>query len=242
MVNSKHKSIDELQAVLDISFKNRAYLEHAMTHSSFVKYKGVTVSPESYNERLEFFGDSVLKFMVSEYLFNKYPSYTEGDLSKLRSKIISDSFLAQMAKEIKLGDYLRLSPGEEKSRGNEKASILANTFEALLGACYLDQGLEVVKRLFFSLFDAVHKQLEEGAFEDFKTALQELCQKRFCSLPSYRVLREDGPDHDKRFTIEANVTCNDDSILLTQGCAESKKQAEQFAAKELMDLLKLYKS
>jgi len=224
-------SIDHLQKQLNIFFKQPDILEQAITHSSFVKYKGSFIKPSLYNERLEFFGDSVLKFIVSDYLFHKHPDFTEGDLSKLRSKIISDRFLAGMARAIQLGDYLKLSHGEKKAGANDRLSTLADAFEALLGACYIDQGLDVVKSLFFSLFEPAYERLLEGDFDDYKSNLQEICQKRKLALPSYQVVKEEGPDHDKVFTVEA-VVQSGDIHYVTQGVADSKKQAEQLAAKE----------
>ena len=127
-------------------FNNKQYLLEALTHRSIVRGKQKELP---HNERLEFFGDSVLKLIISEYLFHKYPKYDEGELSKIRSKLISDRFMVEIAKEIQLGDFIQLSFGEKKSGGQSRDSILANAMEALLGACYLDQGLDATKEMFF---------------------------------------------------------------------------------------------
>ena len=153
--------------------------------------------------------------------------------------MISDRFLAQIAKQIHLGRYLKMSYGELKSGSQDRLSFLANAFEALLGACYLDQGLDVTRSFFFRIWDDVQVVLNIDDFSDFKTALQEKCQKFKVDLPMYRIIKEVGPDHEKVFHVEASVEV-DDTVMISQGDADTKKQAEQAAARKILDVMKHY--
>ena len=229
--------VERFQHVLGIVFNNKGLLKEALTHSSYVKHKQ---SHMSHNERLEFFGDSVLKFVISEHLFTKYSHLPEGELSKMRSKIVSDQFLTTLAIDIKLGSFLVMSFGERKSGGYQKDSILANAYEALLGAIYLDQGMDVVKEFFLDSYLKFSNLIHSGDFVDHKTLLQELCQKNKLELPVYKIIREDGPDHEKIFHIEATVQI-DDVHFISQGDAYNKKRAEQQAAQHILDMMSFYK-
>ena len=237
MIQNDIQELEKFQHVLGITFNNILLLKEALTHSSFVKHKN---AGSIYNERLEFFGDSVLKFIVSEYLYENYSDLPEGELSKKRSKIVSDQFLTSLAIDIQLGDFLIMSFGEKKSGGHQKDSILANAYEALLGAVYLDQGMDVVKDFFLSSYKKFAKMIDSGEFFDHKTLLQEVCQKTKIDLPFYKIVREEGPDHEKVFHIEASIHI-DDVYLVSQGYASNKKRAEQQAAQHILDMLSYYK-
>tara|TARA_A100001015_G_scaffold307384_1_gene403186 strand:- start:620 stop:1357 length:738 start_codon:yes stop_codon:yes gene_type:complete len=237
MTDLNDHDIEKFQHVLGFVFNDKQLLKEALTHSSYVKHKD---SDLGYNERLEFFGDSVLKFVVSDYLFTNYKHLSEGELSKKRSKIVSDQFLTTLAIDIQLGEFLIMSFGERKSGGHQKDSILANAYEALLGAIYIDQGMEIVKDFFLTSYKKFSNMIDSGDFFDHKTLLQEICQKSKIELPNYRIVREEGPDHEKVFHIEAAIKI-DDVYLVSQGDASNKKRAEQQAAQHILDMLSYYK-
>ena len=208
---------------LGYEFKDPSLLETALTHSS---YANEFSCPS--NERLEFLGDALLGCMVSVLLYEKYPSYTEGDLSKIRSRVVSGANFAKYAEMLGLGEQIRLGKGEESTGGRERESNNANAFEALIGALYLDAGyektFEVVSRLFQ---DAV----EEDDFPyDSKTQLQEVSQSVFGKMPEYRVLSEEGPPHERTFTVEVRIS----SDLAGTGKGRSKRQSEQSAARDVL--------
>ena len=208
---------------LGYEFKDPSLLETALTHSS---YANEFSCPS--NERLEFLGDALLGCMVSVLLYEKYPSYTEGDLSKIRSRVVSGVNFAKYAEMLGLGEQIRLGKGEENTGGRERESNNANAFEALIGALYLDAGyektFEVVSRLFQ---DAV----EEDDFpHDSKTQLQEVSQSVFGKTPEYRVLSEEGPPHKRIFTVEVRIS----SDLAGTGKGRSKRQSEQSAARDAL--------
>ena len=223
---------EELEKTIGFSFKSKDLLEEALTHKSSIRGKR---SAKPYNERLEFFGDAVLKFIMSEYLFNRYPDYDEGQLSKCRSQLVSDKYMEALAKAINLGQYIFLSSGERRSGGASRPSILANAMEALLGACYFDQGIEAVRSMFLNLYAQYGSDLEQLNVVDYKSELQEMCQKRQLELPKYRLIRSIGPGHDQSFVIEACVA-HPKMALITQGVAKTKKDAEQSAAQALIGL------
>ncbi|MDE0158729.1 MAG: ribonuclease III [Candidatus Dadabacteria bacterium] len=208
---------------LGYDFKDPSLLEMALTHSS---YANEFSCPS--NERLEFLGDALLGCVVSVLLYEKYPSYTEGDLSKIRSRVVSGANFAKYAEMLGLGEQIRLGKGEESTGGRERESNNANAFEALIGALYLDAGyektFEVVSRLFQ---DAV----EEDDFpHDSKTQLQEVSQSVFGKTPEYRVLSEEGPPHERTFTVEVRIS----SDLAGTGKGRSKRQSEQSAARDAL--------
>ncbi|MCY3825988.1 MAG: ribonuclease III [Candidatus Dadabacteria bacterium] len=208
---------------LGYKFEDPSLLETALTHSS---YANEFSCPS--NERLEFLGDALLGCMVSVLLYEKYPSYTEGDLSKIRSRVVSGVNFAKYAEMLGLGEQIRLGKGEESTGGRERESNNANAFEALIGALYLDAGyektFEVVSRLFQ---DAV----EEDDFpHDSKTQLQEVSQSVFGKTPEYRVLSEEGPPHERTFTVEVRIS----SDLAGTGKGRSKRQSEQSAARDAL--------
>jgi ribonuclease-3 len=226
-------SADPSSAPFKYRFNDSALLDEALTHKSYVnERKG---SSQSHNERLEFLGDAVLSLIVSDYLATRYPQLSEGALSKLKAKLVSEPALAAAAKRLDLGVRLRLGRGEELSKGREKASLLADGLEAVIAAVYLDGGLEAGR--VFTL-DALSEEL--GSIEslqtrpgddDYKTRFQEWCQRQYESLPRYITVQETGPDHQKLFRVEVSVG---DQVV---GCGQghSKKEAEQAAAKQALE-------
>ena len=214
-----------LERRLGVRFRDRSLLERALTHSSYANEKGLPAD----NERLEFLGDAVLGLLASEWLFAAEPELAEGPLTAGRSGLVSGPTLARFAEEIELGAALRLGVGEERSGGRVKESLLAATFEAVLGALYLDRGLEAARRLAQRLFESAADAEEAELPADAKSRLQERVQARGGELPVYRLLEESGPDHDKRFRVECRV--GDQSAV---GEGRTKKRAETRAAAELL--------
>jgi len=217
---------------LDSSFSNLTLLDNALTHRSFVNENPLSAGRD--NERLEFLGDAVLELCISDMLMKKFPAYLEGQLSKLRASVVNEQPLAELARRFCLGDYLLLGKGEEISGGREKNSLLANTFEAVIAALYLDRGLDTtlffVGRLFAPLIADGTKEL---IYRDYKTALQETAQNRFKEIPQYSLVGEYGPEHNKLF--EVSLTLN--GVLETGGTGKNKKEAEQQAAKKALEIL-----
>lgn len=203
----------------------------AFTHRSYLnEAKAVKES----NERLEFLGDSVLSFIISSLLFKKRLSDEEGDLTNLRAFIVKTDSLARAAKNLSLGEFLRLSKGEEVSGGRENPQILADTFEAVLGAIFLDQGTEAAKRFIEqTLLPMFGAEIEGGAPRDPKSELQEVVQSRYQTSPRYRVLETTGPDHAKKFTIGVYIKAD----RVGTGSGSNKQQAEEEAAKEALQKL-----
>ena len=224
--------LDSLQTALDYRFRNARLLEDALTHKSYVNEQRAAAG--SHNERLEFLGDAVLSLVVSEQLAVLLPHAPEGALSKHKARLVSESMLADAARRLQLGSCLRLGRGEELSKGRDKDSLLADAVEAVIAAVHLDGGLDasrsVVTRLFDHEFSEVVSQRHRPGEGDYKTQVQEWCQRRFDSLPSYAVVRESGPDHDKLFEVE--VTVNGE--VVGRGAGRSKKEAEQSAAKQAL--------
>ena len=218
-----------LQKALGVTFQKPARLEQALVHSSYINENPAYAS--GHNERLEFLGDAVLELAVSELLMKRYPSYSEGDLSKTRAAIVNERQLANFARSFGLGDYLYLGKGEEQTSGREKPSLLADAYEAILGAIYLDRGYkkasEVIQRHYAKLLDHTPS---EDIYQDYKTELQEKSQSLFRAAPRYRLVAEHGPDHDKIFEIELYIR----NEKMGHGTGHNKKEAEQMAAKEAL--------
>ncbi len=203
--------------------------ELALTHRSYAFENGAV----EHNERLEFLGDSILGAVVTDLIFNRYPDLTEGEMARLRASVVNTHALAALAASLGLGDHMRLGKGEESSGGREKASLLANAFEALVGAVYLEQGIgKLAKRLEPLFVEQLDASVAARARYDAKTALQEVTVKETGELPSYRVASS-GPDHAKRFI--AHVYVKDE--LYGSGAGGSKKEAEQKAAIEALERL-----
>lgn len=221
----------ELEKRINYEFKNKALLKRALLHTSYCnEVKSVGES----NERLEFLGDSVLSVVVAEYLFSNYKKQQEGALTKLRASLVCEKALAVFAKEIGLGDFLMLGKGEQHNGGSERPSILSDAFEALLAAMYLDGGMETVRPFILKFVkEELDRRDSEEAFHDYKTQLQEIIQRNREEELLYVLVGEDGPDHDKRFTVEVRLNSN----VIGKGVGHSKKQAEQLAAKQALELM-----
>lgn len=225
-----HRDLDALQKTVRAKFKNARLLEEALTHKSYAIEKGGT----PFNERLEFLGDSILSAVTSHWLFKRYDSDDEGRLSKLKSQLVSRPTLVVWARDIDLGEFIRMSPGEESTGGRTRESLLANAFEALIGAIFLDLGFPAAQR-FIVRFLTKKKRIVET---DFKSKLQEIIQKRYKIPPSYLLTEETGPDHSKIFHMEARVRRR----LLGKGEGRSKKEAEQGAAHEALKKIREHRA
>jgi ribonuclease III len=224
--------IDPLQNSLAYFFKDISILEQALTHRSYANEH--PTAQASHNERLEFLGDAVLNLVLSDILLRKFPDLPEGSLSKLRAGQVNETRLAQLSVQLGLGAYLLMGKGEECTGGRQKASLLANALEAILGAIYLDGGFPSAADFVGRLFQS---QLDEGpdqSSQDHKTLLQEYCQGKIKTVPVYRVFREEGPDHKKIFFVEVKIT---DEVIST-GRGKTKKEAQQKAAEEALLRLK----
>jgi len=221
-----------LQQILGVSFKDSSLLEQALVHSSYVNENpGLALTS---NERLEFLGDAVLGSVVAEKLYQDLPSFTEGELTKLRATLVRQDTLARMARAIGLGDYLYLGKGEEASGGRHKPVNQAGALEAVIAAIYLDQGTTTAKNFILRLFNTeLQKVVSQGAEVDYKSQLQELIQAKEQQIPAYYVIEAKGPDHDRRFTVEVRVG----DTVLGRGSGRSKKEAETEAARSALKRL-----
>lgn len=226
-MNSVH-DWSRLQERLGIRFRNESLLIQAFTHASYVNEHD---NAEHDNERLEFLGDAVLELAVSEYLFEKYQQLPEGKLTKIRASIVCESSLVQFARMLEFGCYVLLGKGEERSGGRERPALLADVFEAFIGALYLDRGLDTVKQFLHRyVFPTLDDQQLLGRLADHKTELQELMQERGAGPLEYRIVEESGPAHDRIFAAEVYVG----SVCLGSGTGRSKKEAEQQAAAQAL--------
>ncbi len=219
--------MQQLEEKIRYTFKDKKLLKTALTHTSFAnEAKGRT----NHNERLEFLGDSVLQVVTADYLFlNK--NMTEGELTRTRAKLVCEGALFEFAQKISLGEYLLLGKGEEMCGGRERASIIADAFEALIAAIYLDGGLENAKKFILPFFKSAEVLKEKDT--DYKTKLQEIVQQNRTEKLSYAVANETGPDHNKQFEVHVLLNSN----CIGKGTAGSKKLAEQAAAKEALSLM-----
>ena len=213
-----NKKTEELEEIIGYHFKNKHYLTQALTHSSYANEK--KLGKLGCNERLEFLGDAVLELISSDFLYKKYPQIPEGELTKKRASLVCEPSLAYCAREFELPKYLLLGKGEDMTGGRNRDSIVSDATEALLGAIYLDGGFASAKEfvLNFILNDMEHKQL----FYDSKTILQEIVQEKVCQSVEYRLIKEEGPDHNKSFTV--NVLVNGQEM--GSGTGHTKKAAE----------------
>ncbi len=220
-------NITELENRLGYHFKDQLLLKTALTHKS---------SKETYNnERLEFLGDAVLDLIVGEYLYNQFPSVSEGELSKLRASLVNEKGFEKLARLLNLGNFIYLSLAEENNQGREKPSILSNAFEALIGAIYIESGLEKATKVSLKLLEEAHPKIDLATvFKDYKTTLQEITQAHMGVTPQYIVIGSSGPDHNKEFIIMVKI--NDKEIAQAKG--KSKKEAQQEAAKMAIKKLK----
>jgi ribonuclease-3 len=214
-------------AILGVPPEGGAIYELALTHRS---YAFEQQEPVEHNERLEFLGDAILGAVVTTLIYTQYPKLTEGEMARLRASVVNTYALADVARELDLGEHIRLGKGEQSSGGGDKASLLADTLEAMVGAVYLDRGIEAVTAVLESLFEErIRARIEAGGRYDAKTALQEVVVRDVGGFPAYRVASS-GPDHDKRFTAHVYV----ESELFGVGEGRSKKEAEQNAAREAL--------
>ncbi|MBQ7334568.1 MAG: ribonuclease III [Clostridia bacterium] len=223
-----------LEKKLGYTFKDPSLLQSALYHSSYaneLKSKGVTVQ---CNERLEFFGDSVLSLIVSDYLYCRYVANQEGDMTKIRAAVVCERALAKYAAQISLGNYLYLGHGEDINHGRERASITSDAFEAVLAAMYIDSGsLDTVRNFLLPFVkEEIESIREKSSFMDYKTALQQIVQQVEGEILEYVLVGESGPDHCKTFDMEARLNSN----VIGRGSAHSKREAEQLAAKEALVL------
>ena len=222
--------MERLQETIGYYFGDEGLLEHALTHSSFAHE---IKDPQACNERLEFLGDSVLSVVVSEYLFHHYPELPEGELTRIRAASVCEKALFSFAQTIHLGESLRLSRGEQRTGGRNRPSILADAFEALIAAIYLDGGMEPAKAFILKYVVPTLDNHRKAAFKDYKTLLQEVIQQNPEDRLTYLLVGESGPDHDKEFKYEVHINSN----LVGTGVGRSKKEAEQAAAKEALRLM-----
>lgn len=226
--------LTQLERRLNITFKNRKLIRQAFTHSSYVNEHRRKMFKD--NERLEFLGDAVLELAISEFLYRHFPHMSEGEMTKMRANIVREESLVAFAGELNLGAYILLGKGEELSGGRKRPSLLADAFEAFVGALYLDQGLTAVQHFLQSY---IFPQIDEGRFArvtDFKSQLQEKVQHDGMGELKYVIVEERGPAHNREFKAEVRLS----GIALGTGVGRSKKEAEQRAASEA--LLKLRKS
>ena len=228
IILDESRRLQELQELINYKFNDESLLKKALIHRSFGnenwEYKNIN------NEKLELLGDAVLDLIVTEYLYKNFAVATEGELAKLKSMIVSEPVLANISSEIKLGNYLMLSKGEELTGGRERESILGDVFEALLGAIYLDSEINTVRdvALKYLIYKIEHINENEELI-DYKTILQEYSQRVYKIIPVYEVINELGPDHKKSFEISVSI---EEKKVMGRGVGKNKKQAEQFAAKE----------
>jgi len=220
----------KLEEALQYKFKDKRLLERALTHSS---YANENRNSDGSNERLEFLGDSVLSIIVAEHIFLNYKNLPEGELTKIRASLVCENALHEFSLELKLGEFLKLGKGEQQNGGASRPSILADAFEAVLAAIYLDGGIEPAKRHVLRFVDKKLGCMQTVAFKDYKTVLQEVIQQNPEEKLEYVLVDEKGPDHAKVFTVEVHLNSN----VIGRGTSGSKKRAEQEAAKQALELM-----
>ncbi len=225
-------SRDDLQEALGYRFADPGYLLRALTHRSYLNESREKAED---NERLEFLGDAVLDLVISEDLLQRYPSSAEGELSKMKARIVSEPTLANLARRLNLGAHLRIGRGEELTRGREKPSLLSDALEAVIAAVYLDGGAAAARDVILRMFREPMLEILQGeAALDYKTEFQELCQRLFDLLPTYTLIGATGPDHQKTFEVQLSIR----GRTYGTGVGRTKKEAEQRAAKEALDQLR----
>ncbi len=222
-------TFDQLQDTIGMRFANIDLLHQAFYHRSYLNEERTI---KESNERLEFLGDAILSFLTSSELYKKFPQYPEGTLTNIRSSIVRTTSLAKAAEALSFGDLLFLSHGEEESGGRKNQSLLADSFEAFLGALFLDQGVQTVQKFLDTyLFPSIDDIVREKSYIDFKSLLQEVVQEKSRFSPVYTVTKSEGPDHDRTFYIDAL----NQATLLGSGKGKSKQEAEQQAAKNALE-------
>ena len=230
---TSEKDLSLLEDRLGYCFQDRKILLEALTHRSF--YHEHPGKADAYNERLEFLGDSVLGFVIVEYLFSLESKLTESVMAKTKSYLVKEAILCEIAGDISLGQHLRLGKGEEVTGGRAKKSLLADAFEAVLGAVYIDSGYKKAREIILRLFrEKINAIMTSGEFHDFKTELQEKTQLLFGVVPEYRLIKQEGEEHRKTFTVEVCIAAE----RFGSGSGKSKKEAETLAAKEALKKLR----
>ena len=224
--------ISQAEKTFNLTFANKALLQRALTHRSYLNENPDYLLED--NERLEFLGDAVLDFITGEYLYHRFPEMAEGRLTNLRSALVRTERLAHFAISLHLGEYLFLGRGEEDNGGRKRLAILCDAFEAVVGALYLDSGLDAVRSFVYQLIEpALQEILASDADKDAKSRLQEVAQSYYQLTPTYRTVKEEGPDHAKEFTVEAVIG----NKTYGQGTGFSKQTAAQIAAQQALELL-----
>jgi ribonuclease III len=232
MTDERLREITKLEGRIGWSFNDKTLIDRALTHRSYSNENATAANGD--NEKLEFLGDAVLQLIISDFLMKKLPDYTEGQLSKLRASIVNESSFADLSRTFQIGDYLLLGKGEEASGGRKKPSILADTFESVIAAIYLDAGFEQTRFVVHAIIaPLVGEGKQDFLFYDYKTAIQEKSLLLFKKMPRYVLISETGPDHDKLF--ETGLYIED--RLIATGKGKSKKEAEKQAARLASQIL-----
>ena len=226
-------AMESLEEQLGYKFSNKSILENALSHSSYVNEKKLSTDN---NEKMEFFGDSILSFVISEHLFERLTLHKEGSLSKIRAAIVCEKSLSTIARKIDLGSSILLGKGELNSGGQKRISILADTIEAVIAAVFLDSGIESAKKVILKLFsESIEDAIDGNVFKDYKTTFQELIQKQEpLKKIEYKIIAEQGPDHNKIFT--SALFIGDEKI--SEGKGKSKKEAQMDAARIALEIVK----
>jgi ribonuclease-3 len=232
ITSDEKKQLKRFEGLLGISFKKREHLKRALMHKSYANENKFEYTDQ--NERYEYLGDAVLELAISQILFATFPKHTEGELSKLRAAIVNEEQLANMAREIKIGEFMYLGKGEDRTGGRDKPSLLSDAYEAVLGAIFLDRGFDKAMKVIKKKFEGIVKKVGGvGYVSDFKTRLQEVVQSKYHTIPRYRLVRESGPDHSKTFEVQLFI--GHDKI--SEGRGASKKAAEQDSARLALEAL-----
>lgn len=222
----------KLEKNIGYKFKDKEKLKTALCHSSYVNEHARKKIKD--NETMEFLGDAVLNLIIGHTLMNKYPELKEGDLSRMRANLVNETQLAFIARKIELGKFIQLGKGEIQTMGREKNSILSDALEALIAAIYLDAGFDVAYKFTDEKFSDLINEGHNPSFHDAKSLLQEYAQIKYKKMPTYKVVEEFGPDHDKTFVVKLEI-----ETLISEGTGKSKKAAEQEAAKNALESLKI---
>lgn len=224
------KNLDDLSKLLGVDFKDRMHLLTAVTHRSYLNEH--REAKQDHNERMEFLGDAVLELVVTDYLFQKYPDKPEGELTSVRAALVNTVSLSEASQQLGVNDFLLMSKGEAKDTGRARQYILANAFEALIGALYLDQGYDVAQAFIANnLFAKTDRIVEKRLWQDPKSRFQELAQEHTSTTPTYQTIGQEGPDHDRVFTIGVYLGKEE----VAQGKGRSKQEAEQQAAENAIE-------
>ena len=225
----RSRQLVSLQNIIQVKFKDKGLLNRSLIHRSYVNESSAEKIKD--NERLEYLGDSVLGLIVNEYLFKRFEDYPEGDLAKIKSAVVSEATLAKVARDFNLGSFLLMGKGEELSGGRDRSSILANSFEALIGAVYLDSGLKECRKFVLNLLKKDIERIDRMTYlRDPKTTLQEYVQKKYRERPVYEVVEERGPDHKKEFIVKLLINGKETAL----GRGTSKRKAEMLAAEDVL--------